>query len=269
MNFPIIPSNILLSIVTVVRNDPCRLNKTIKSLNSYYNDERFEHIIIDGGSNDETVGILDDLKRHSNVKTRSEADRGIYDGMNKGITQASGKYILFLNCGDEMRAKPFEISEWCVKLINTTIDIVCFPCLVVDELGVSLLMPKLPNKYMTPTTHQAMLFSSAYLMNNRFEINYKIAGDFDLYLRAENRNILIIGGDKILTAIEREGFASGNPFLAYVEYIKIAINRLHGLEKFFALTRIISKAIIIIILKKIINKKWMRKLQEYYDNYFK
>lgn len=255
------PLDIILSIVTVVRNDSYRLNKTINSLKYYYDDDRFEHVIVDGGSNDETLDILDNVNRHSNVKALSEADQGIYDGMNKGIARASGKYILFLNCGDEMCAAPFQLASWCAKFIGASIDIAFFPCLVVDESHISTLLPRSPNKYMTPTSHQAMLFSREYLLKNKFEINYKIAGDFDLYLRADKNNLLIIRGDNILTSIERDGFASENPILAYREYIKIASTRLHGLEKFFVLMRIISKAIIIIFFKKVLNKKWVSKIR--------
>ena len=45
----------LISIITVVKNDLVRLKKTISSLNYIYNDINFEHVIIDGSSIDNTL----------------------------------------------------------------------------------------------------------------------------------------------------------------------------------------------------------------------
>jgi glycosyltransferase involved in cell wall biosynthesis len=88
----------LFSIVTVVYNDAVNLEKTIQSVisQSYQN---FEYIIIDGGSKDATLDIIKKYEKHINL-WRSEADKGIYDAMNKGIKAAKGKYINFLNAGD-------------------------------------------------------------------------------------------------------------------------------------------------------------------------
>lgn len=59
----------------------------------------YEHIIIDGGSTDKTMEIVE---RYWNSKQTvvSEKDRGIYDAMNKGIKIAQGQYLVFMNAGD-------------------------------------------------------------------------------------------------------------------------------------------------------------------------
>lgn len=59
-----------------------------------------EHLVIDGGSTDGTVELLQDLQKNGKIRFISEKDRGIYDAMNKGIRNASGKYIMFLNSDD-------------------------------------------------------------------------------------------------------------------------------------------------------------------------
>ena len=64
----------LLSVITVVRNDAKRLVKTIDSLVEFYGDARFEHIVIDGESSDQTLDFLKKNSRHKNFQYLSEPD---------------------------------------------------------------------------------------------------------------------------------------------------------------------------------------------------
>lgn len=59
----------------------------------------FEWIIIDGGSTDGSIALIEKHKEKIDFWI-SESDRGIYNAMNKGILNATGKYLLFLNSGD-------------------------------------------------------------------------------------------------------------------------------------------------------------------------
>ncbi len=94
INYPIV------SIITVVFNDPHNLEKTIQSImkQTYKN---IEYIIIDGGSTDyKTIEVI---KKHEDDIDFwiSESDNGIYDAMNKGIRYSSSStYLNFLNAGD-------------------------------------------------------------------------------------------------------------------------------------------------------------------------
>ena len=87
-----------LSIITINLNNAEGLRKTIESVISQtYTD--FEYIIIDGGSTDDSVNII---KQYAGKITYwiSEPDKGIYNAMNKGILQAKGEYLNFMNSGD-------------------------------------------------------------------------------------------------------------------------------------------------------------------------
>lgn len=90
-----------LSIITVNFNNNPGLQQTIQSVQSQsYTD--YEHIIIDANSVD---GSKDTIIKYSKETSHlsywvSEPDKGIYDGMNKGINHAIGEYIYFLNSGD-------------------------------------------------------------------------------------------------------------------------------------------------------------------------
>ena len=89
-----------VSIITVVLNGGKTLERTIQSVlkQSYKN---FELIIIDGGSTDNTLEIINKYK-NKKIISISKKDKGIYYAMNKGIKIASGDYILFLNSDDQL-----------------------------------------------------------------------------------------------------------------------------------------------------------------------
>ncbi|MBT8578579.1 glycosyltransferase [Polynucleobacter paneuropaeus] len=256
-------SGTLLSIVTVVRNDASRLMKTVKSLRAYYDDLRFEHIVIDGASTDETLEVVKNISKYKNVKTISELDNGIYDGMNKAVYLSSGKFLLFLNCGDEMVTTPSKTFYWLDRLSTIPMDIVCFPCLVSKENDSYILKPSRPKKWMTPTSHQAMLFAYSFIRDNLYDASYKISADFDLYLRADKDKVIIFPDMDVLTAIEPVGFASENPILAYREYFQIVDSRFSGLIKYLLLIRIIFKAAVVIVVKNIAPKYWVYKLRKF------
>jgi len=89
-----------LSVITVVFNNVKDIERTLNSVlgQSYPN---IEYIIVDGGSTDGTMEILSTYKDRFALLI-SEPDKGIYDAMNKGLRNASGDYVLFMNSGDEI-----------------------------------------------------------------------------------------------------------------------------------------------------------------------
>lgn len=88
----------LISIITINYNDKVGFENTIKSVHNQ-TFEDFEHIVIDGNSNDGSKEVIDQYKNNFSYHI-SEPDSGIYNAMNKGVKAAKGDYILFLNSGD-------------------------------------------------------------------------------------------------------------------------------------------------------------------------
>ena len=87
-----------ISVITICYNCEKTIEKTIKSvLEQKYND--IEYIIIDGGSQDDTLAII---KKYSDKITKlvSERDKGIYDAINKGIELSKGEVIALLHGND-------------------------------------------------------------------------------------------------------------------------------------------------------------------------
>ena len=88
---------LFVSIITINYNNADGLKKTVDSIVSQTFQD-FEFIVIDGKSSDKSIDIIKETSRINYWV--SEKDAGIYDAQNKGILQAKGKYLLFLNSGD-------------------------------------------------------------------------------------------------------------------------------------------------------------------------
>ena len=96
-------SSFKLSIITINLNNAEGLFKTIESVKSQTRKE-FEHIVIDGLSVDSSIEILKNYELYNEEYSDSnsllwfsESDNGVYDAMNKGISLATGEYILFVD----------------------------------------------------------------------------------------------------------------------------------------------------------------------------
>jgi glycosyltransferase involved in cell wall biosynthesis len=104
-----------LSIITIVYNNARDIERTMLSVlqQTYPN---IEYIVIDGASGDGTIDIIN-LYKSKLAKFISEPDYGIYDAMNKGLSAATGDYLLFMNSGDELHDR-----ETVAKVFSTAID---------------------------------------------------------------------------------------------------------------------------------------------------
>lgn len=97
----------LVSVVTICYNDLSGLQSTIESLRmqTYSN---IEHIVVDGGSTD---GTRDFLETEFRIPLwSSEADRGRYDAMNKGMARSSGSLVWLMHAGDRF-ASPRAVEQ--------------------------------------------------------------------------------------------------------------------------------------------------------------
>lgn len=94
------------TVITITFNAEAVLQRTLDSVFSQTYED-LEHLVIDGASTDGTLVMAEAYKAQSDASAsghkviiRSEPDDGIYHAMNKGLTQASGDYIVFMNAGD-------------------------------------------------------------------------------------------------------------------------------------------------------------------------
>src|SRR5687768_450093 len=88
----------VVTIVISVLNGGTRLRETIESVGTQRG-ERAEVVVIDGGSRDGTVDLLESMSDQVDFWS-SEPDAGIYDAWNKALEVARGEWIAFLGAGD-------------------------------------------------------------------------------------------------------------------------------------------------------------------------
>jgi len=94
-----------ISVIVAVRNGEALLRKTLLSLRQQTCQD-FEIILVDGGSTDGTLRVAAEF--HDAIRVQiSEPDDGIADAWNKGVRQASGEWIIFVNAGDLLHRDHF------------------------------------------------------------------------------------------------------------------------------------------------------------------
>lgn len=183
------PEKPLISVITVVFNGAETLRDTIESIamQSY---ENVEHIVLDGGSTDGTVEILQDYNQQL-AYWRSEKDGGIYDAMNKGIALAAGDYIGMLNA-DDLFADTEVLQNIVDKFQQTSADAV-FSCLnivaqhntqkIIRKYRVAKLNSTLLRIGVMPAHPTFYCKKSCYQQAGVYKTDYKIAADFEMLAR--------------------------------------------------------------------------------------
>jgi len=90
---------VLVSIITIVRNDSPGLSRTRASIAAQVGMSDFEWVVVDGASTDGTAQLALGLDE-AYASSVSQPDKGIFDAMNKGLERAAGTFVVFLNAGD-------------------------------------------------------------------------------------------------------------------------------------------------------------------------
>lgn len=152
----------LVSIVTVCLNAQNTIEKTLQSVASQ-NYSNVEHVLVDGGSLDDTVKIIKQYKPSLLV---SEKDEGIYYAMQKGVGLSSGDILFFLNSGDMF------FNE------NTILDVVKF----FDLVGCDAVFGNLLPYYLSPEdTHDHNAFQNNKLMDFSYFNNRSLFYDESIH----------------------------------------------------------------------------------------
>lgn len=181
-----------VSVITATYNSGITLRDTLDSVlaQTYPN---IEHIIVDGGSTDNTIAIVKELEPRYNGRLRyiSEPDKGIYDAMNKGIRMATGEVVGILN-SDDFYTAPDTVETLINALRENQVDAVFGDIHYVD--GKDLTKPvryyssagfrrwKMLMGFM-PAHPSFYCRKEVYKRFGLFSTEYKVAADFENLLR--------------------------------------------------------------------------------------
>ena len=185
-----------ISVIVSVFNNKDTVSDAINSIVSQDYDN-IECIVVDAGSTDGTIEVIKGFGDRINTFI-SEPDKGIYDGLNKGILLATGDIIAFLH-SDDVYENETVISD-VVAIFNDDIQGVYGDLVYTNkadmrkvfrywkscDFSVSLLrigwMPPHPTLFLRRKVYQKY---------DTFDISFKIAGDYDFMLRILKDNIAV------------------------------------------------------------------------------
>lgn len=167
------------SVITVCWNDKDGLIRTHQSMREQTCKD-FEWIIVDGDSSDGSKSFLEQLSLKDSTWT-SEPDEGLYDAMNKGMAEAKGGYIIFMNSGDVL-ADPDVLNiiknEACEKGLP---DFIYGDAFDRFSNGANLLKKAKTHQWLWYgmfTHHQAMFYKRSAIGNLKYRLEYKLAADY-------------------------------------------------------------------------------------------
>lgn len=222
------------TIITINLNNADGLEKTILSvLSQTY--KKIQHIIIDGRSQDKSQNIIEKYSSYG-VYGISESDKGIYDAMNKGISNITSDegYTLFLNSGDT-----FNDSNVLNKLNSYIIQ----NCITSDVFlyGDHIYKRKNQRKHIMgknikyilkgmPFSHQSIFLPNHFMKRNKYSLIYSIAGDYDYFIRAWKKKSIFEYVPIIISDVEGGGISD-------INRIKGIRERMYSLKNHGLLTR--------------------------------
>lgn len=174
-----------ISIVTVCYNSKGTIEKTIMSVkNQTY--KNVEYIVIDGGSTDGTIDIINKYKNDVIDICISEPDEGPYDAMNKALKRVSGDWVLFLNSDDTFYNN---------DVLSTFKD--CFQDCNTIYYGNVVMVPEMKICYgefskrkicITNICHQSIFYPQCVFKKYEYCKKYKLYADWFLNIKCYSDN---------------------------------------------------------------------------------
>ncbi len=144
-----------------------------------------ETIVIDNQSNDGTVELLKEYKNKGYFTFYSEKDTSKFEGFNKGVLRAKGKYVMFLSCDDFVH--DITALKTGVELMEAEeADFLMSTAYCRHPDGFVFEFPPAPYNIfeVLPCVRQGMMFKkSAIAKANYFDEKFKIMADYDLIIR--------------------------------------------------------------------------------------
>ena len=196
-------------------------NTTIKNaINSVLSQtyKNIEYIIIDGGSTDGSVEVIEKYRDKISVFL-SESDKGIYDALNKGIDLSTGEVITILH-SDDLFYDNSVVSDMMNRVSETNAEI-CFSDMVIVDSSLKKVLRYYMSSYFSPWMFRigwmpphptCFIKKSLFDEFGLYSLDYKIAGDFDFLVRIFYSRDINWGYLNRITVKMRQGGVSNDGF---------------------------------------------------------
>ena len=217
-----------ISIITATYNSEATLKDTLESVlsQSFTN---YEHIIVDGNSDDSTMNIVKQYEPKYNGKLKyiSEKDKGIYDAMNKGIRMATGDVIGILN-SDDIYASKYVLEKISDTFNRTKCDGTYANILFKDEKTMTKTKRvwisasgKIENGWQ-PAHPTLYLKKEVYEKIGMYNLEYPICADYDFMIKMlKDKSIKLTYINEVLVHM-RIGGTSTDGLKGYYKNLKEA-----------------------------------------------
>ena len=192
-----------LSLITINYNNTQGLRKTIESVKALKCSD-FEYIVVDGASTDGSLNVINENSSFI-TKIISEKDNGIYDAINKGIRAAEGSLIGLVHSGDTILPDALTgLSE----LHKAHPDSILYGAMKTSRNGVfdsvwgwnADLLPRQMIPHLA-----AFVPKQVYTEYGYYDLDYKIAADYECFLRFYKKGVPFIFIDKIICDFDLDG----------------------------------------------------------------
>lgn len=178
-----------ISVITVAYNSAATIADTLDSVAAQSHAD-VEHIVVDGGSGDNTLAIVRQRGQHV-ARVVSAPDRGIYDAMNKGIALATGDVVGFIN-SDDFYASTAVLTQVATAMADPAVDGCYGDLCYVQQAQVDTIVrywrssahrPGQFGRGWVPPHPTLFLRRSLFARFGAFDLSYPIAADFELMAR--------------------------------------------------------------------------------------
>jgi glycosyltransferase involved in cell wall biosynthesis len=205
------------SIITVTKNSERFIERNIKSvLNQTIKD--YEHIIIDGKSNDKTLEIINKYKKKISYFI-SKKDKNMWDAINKGLKISKGQIIVILNSDDIFYKNGLKIVK--KKIINENLDCL-FAAVRKKKVYHGHQLEKLYYKFNVFPSHSIGFFLKKKIYNEIgfYDKNFDYCADYDLIYRLYKKNIKIgiTSKKEVVGKFYPGGISENINYFSYIRY---------------------------------------------------
>lgn len=232
-----------VTIVTAVLNGASTIGQTLRSVASQTAAADLEHLVIDGGSTDGTIGLV--ARAPHRPRLLVEPDHGIYDAFNRGLAAARGEWIAFLNADDAYaHARVVETVLAAAERLPG-VDAFHADQVWVDGTGAVVRTGRFVGRHEPGSAaaradyaqfaHKLPLFHQTTFCRRRlfqraggFDPSYRVAGDYDLLLRAWLRGATFCHLDDVFVRMRTGGISERSRLTSDVEVVRAWSRRAGG-----------------------------------------